>query len=104
MGDDPPSTSVLPWKTLGDVPRPRVIRDAFEELPDGLVDPTQASRIQISSVEIPKIRGFFFFENSNTKRSQIFSNSFDHIYRILNLDYLSQSAEDDRANEQLVGG
>lgn len=59
LRDDPPSTFVLRWKTLGDVPRPRVIRDAFEELPDGLVDPTQASRIQISEVEIPKIRFFF---------------------------------------------
>lgn len=79
LRDDPPSTFVLRWKTLGDVPRPRVIRDAFEELPDGLVDPTQASRIQISEVEIPKIRFFFFFEISTTKRSQIFSNSSDHI-------------------------
>ena len=44
-----------------------MIRDAFEELPDGLVDPTQASRIQISSVKIPKIRGFFFrdFDHQN---------------------------------------
>lgn len=71
LRDDPPSTFVLRWKTLGDVPRPRVIRDAFEELPDGLVDPTQASRIQISEVEIPKIR-FFFRDFDHQKITDFF--------------------------------